>query len=325
MRSTTTSTPLSAISSGSCVVLLFTLSVIALCGCNRGNDDFASINVIKEPAYEINPNFGIFWPPSELDRSLSESDEPLLHGEVSVRASATQPANSFSIFVTLQRPQSEAARVRWNEGLAFPEYSWMSKVRVWDRQDKWLWPNLSYLLRAHGQERIQRYGGVDPGKGIDNDFAAILIRPLESGSSESDELQHLSPTRPLVSAEWYSVDLKDIDRRSVVHVARSDQFHVKIPAVGGRCESGRLGVWLIYADFLGADVPRSWPRNDEYDGGILAYTQVAWIRNSDGEFEFELKHLVPPTDTGFDWAAWSTDDTALEKNLELTFPSNSSE
>ena len=32
-----------------------------------------------------------------------------------------------------------------------------------------------------GKERVDRYGGVDPGKGIDNDFAAVLIRGSSSG------------------------------------------------------------------------------------------------------------------------------------------------
>ena len=58
----------------------------------------------------------------------------------------------------------------------------MRYVRVWDKDNRWLWPNLPYLLRLHGTERVERYGGVDPGKGVDNDFAAVLMRKYdESG------------------------------------------------------------------------------------------------------------------------------------------------
>jgi hypothetical protein len=47
-------------------------------------------------------------------------------------------------------------------------------------------------LRIHGAEREDRYGGVDPGAGKDNDFAAVLIRVPGVES-------------PLVAAAWYPV------------------------------------------------------------------------------------------------------------------------
>ena len=46
----------------------------------------------------------------------------------------------------------------------FPQYDWMQYVRVWDADHRWLWPNLPYLLRLHGIERVERYGGIDPGE-----------------------------------------------------------------------------------------------------------------------------------------------------------------
>ncbi|MEO1971509.1 MAG: hypothetical protein ABGX07_08125 [Pirellulaceae bacterium] len=49
----------------------------------------------------------------------------------------------------------------------------------------------------------------------------------------------------------------------------------------------------------------------------MAYTEVAWERSSKGEFDFKLEHQIPPSDTGFDWEAWSTGDEALKKNLVL--------
>ena len=52
----------------------------------------------------------------------------------------------------------------------------MHYVRVGDADRRWLWPNLPYVLRLHGIERVERYGGVDPGKGVDDDFAANFLK-----------------------------------------------------------------------------------------------------------------------------------------------------
>ena len=301
------------------VILVCTLSAVGLNGCDRGPSD------VRHEASDTNEKFGVYWPPWNLDRSLSASGEPLLQGELSVFETETGQANAFGMHITLLRPHGEPDRVRWNKKLAFPEYSWMAEVRVWDRKRKWLWPNLPYLLRAHGEERVERYGGVDPGKGIDNDFAAVLIRPLEHESSGKEKQEPAHATRPMVSAEWHSVDAGKLDRESVVHIARSDDFIVRLLPGGRQSESGRLGVWLIYADFLGEITSRNWPPNPEYDGGILAYFEVAWKRRSDGEFEFGIEHLIPPTDRGFDWASWSTGPSALKKSLELTYPSERTE
>jgi hypothetical protein len=269
--------------------------------------------------------FGVFWPPHQLGRSLSESDEALLRGELSVFETERDQSHAFRMHITLLRPDGEPDRIRWNDKLAFPEYSWMAQVRVWDKDGKWLWPNLVYLLRAHGEERVERYGGIDPGKGVDNDFAAVLIRPLEYESRGTEKQGPAQPARPLVSAEWYAVDAESLDGRSVVHVARSDDFRVRVLPNGEQAASGKLGVWLIYADFLDASMPRNWPSKGEWAGGILAYFEVFWQRNANGQFEFDIEHLVPPTDTGFDWASWSTGSSALEKNLELIYPSQTSE
>ena len=294
------------------IVLVCFISV-GLGGCNRRSAD---------EHHEVRNDvgkFSVFWPPRDLDRASTKPDKPLLNGELSVFRTETNPANAFRMHITLQRPNSETDRVRWNKNLAFPQHSWMAEVRVWDLDHQWLWPNLSYLLRAHGEERVERYGGVDPGKGVDNDFAAVLIRALEERPSGTDEREPAYSTPPLVSAEWYFDGVENADKYSVVHVARSDDFTMHFSPTDRQLRSGRLGVWLIYADFLGAGVPRNWPAKGEYEGGVLAYFEVSWQQDSSGEFEFDIKHLVPPTDTGFDWADWSTGQTALKKNLELRY------
>lgn len=306
------------------VVLIGIFSAVGLSGCDRRSSD------VRDRVLNTSGTFAVFWPPHDLGRPLRESDKPLLHGELSVFETETDPSSAFRMHITLRRPDGETDRIRWNEKLAFPEYSWMAKVRVWDRDEKWLWPNLPYLLRAHGEERVQRYGGIDPGKGIDNDFAAVLIRPIERNSSQTkkqETAQSAQPrstqsqsTQPMVSAEWHGIDAEKPDMNSIVHMARSDDFIIRLLPSGRQSQSGRLGVWLIYADFLGASLPRNWPAKGEYTGGILAYFEVSWQRNSDGEFRFDIEHLVPPTDTGFDWAGWSTGPSALKKNLQMFHP-----
>ena len=89
---------------------------------------------------------------------------------------------------------------------------------------------------------MERYGGVDPGHGDDNDFAAVLIRSLEYTPSRTEEWVHNRSIQPLVSAEWYAVDAENLDKHSVVHVARSDDFSVRLLPAGKQPQSGRLGV-----------------------------------------------------------------------------------
>lgn len=197
------------------------------------------------------------------------------------------------IVVTLARPPEEAAREFWNKQLAFPEYAWMKEVRVWDARHQWLWPNLPYLLRLHGIERVERYGGVDPDKGVDNDFAAVLLR-----KDSADEETELAETKqvPLVSAEWHPVGVRgETDRKTVVHTVRSDEFTLHLRG------DGRIGVWLIYRDFLGAKPPKDWPKTPKYSGGILACFQADWMRG--GVIKFS--QMTPPRATGFNWRWWA--------------------
>ena len=206
-----------------------------------------------------------------------------------------------SIRIVLRRAPDEAGREFWNARLAFPEYDWMSSVRVWDTEHRWLWPNLACLLRLHGKERVERYGGVDPGKGVDNDFAAVLIRKYDaSGQIESEETR----LAPLVSAEWHVVGAATADKQSVVHAAQSDEFTLHLGRAG-EVSSGRAGIWLIYADFLGAKPPGAWPNEPEYAGGILAFFEARWAKSAEGRPEIRIQPMVPRRATGFDWEGWA--------------------
>ncbi len=222
---------------------------------------------------------------------------PLLAGEVVLHwgdATATGPV--LRLRVVLTRPSDETARARWNTRLAFPELDWMRYVRVWDRERRWLWPNLPYLLRLPGQEREARYGGLDPAKGVDNDFAAVLIRREDdSGKRE----QPLPPQAPLVSAEWHPLTTNQVDKWTVVHEAISDEFTLR-PGNG----PGHAGVWLVYADFMGAKPPPNWPQAPEFAGGILAYFEVEWSPKRDSGWTVRLQQARPKQATGFDWEGW---------------------
>ena len=250
--------------------------------------------------------FGVYWPPQNPvvaeGQKTKTRTRALLDGTMTLQVQ-TQSATGWevSIQIGLSRAVDEAGREFWNSRLAFPEYDWMSSVRVWDADHRWLWPNLAYLLRLHGRERVDRYGGVDPGKGVDNDFAAVLIRKYDaSGERESRE----TSAGPLVSAEWRAVGVMAVDRQTLVHTARSDAFNLHLGTPGDP-SSGKARVWLIYADFLGVPPPKDWPQEPEYAGGILAYFEVDWAMDAAGHPQVRIQQLVPRRGTGFDWARWA--------------------
>jgi hypothetical protein len=214
----------------------------------------------------------------------------------------------------LSRTSDEAGREFWNSRLAFPEYDWMRYVRVWDADHRWLWPNLAYLLRLHGIEGVDRYGGVDPGKGVDDDFAGVLIRKYDASGTNEDQA---TSRAPLVAAEWYSVGVSgEVDKYTVAHIAQSDEFalHLGRPDQNGQ---GQATIWLIYADFMGAKVPAAWPQKLEFTGGILAYFEARWDLKAQPGHEIVLRQLVPRQSTGFDWPSWA-DRTRAARDSRVT-------
>ncbi|MCX6904109.1 MAG: hypothetical protein NTW03_11675 [Verrucomicrobia bacterium] len=259
--------------------------------------------------------FGLFWPPKDPTETLSPDAAPLLNGSLIVRLDALPDDGRVArLRVTLTRPSDEAGRERWNSTLAFPQYDWMRYVRVWDADKQWLWPNLPYVLRLHGIERVDRYGGVDPGKGVDDDFAAVLIRKYAGTTTNEAETTRRFP---LVAAEWHPVGASmPVNKETIVHVAQSDEFSLDLGRVDGK-KQGWAAVWLIYADFMGAKVPGSWPKTLEFTGGILAYFEVHWDLQAMPGHQVVLRHLTPRQSTGFDWERWAR-RTRVAQNPAIT-------
>lgn len=247
--------------------------------------------------------FKVFWPPQDPAEPADRPARPLLNGDLVLQSQGLSDGTQvMRLRIILSRPTDEAGREFWNSRLAFPEVEWMRSVRVWDQEHRWLWPNLAYLLRLHGIERVERYGGVDPGKGVDNDFAAVLIRKYDAdGTSESATTRH----QPLVSAEWQPQGAINVDRHTFAAAARSDEFslHLGRPRTPSQ---GTVAVWLIYADFMGARLPKGWPQTLEYAGGILSYFEVQWNREAGPNESVRVRHLAPRRATGFDWERWVT-------------------
>lgn len=282
--------------------MLVAVGLIAFHGpfLNRGRAADIAANQTSEVA--TNLDFRIFWPPMDPAALSLPNQKPLLTGSVTLKAEKSISADPvLRLQITIKRPADEAAREFWNSRLAFSEIDWMRFVRVWDVDELWLWPNLPYLLRLHGEERIERYGGVDPGKGVDNDFAAVLIRKYSADGQVENES---TKRTPLVSAEWCAVGEAKKDKSTIVHSARSDDFVVQLGKTGEESK-GMAKVWLVYADFLGAKLPASWPRTPEFAGGILAFFEVHWELKENAECEFQIRQLIPTHSTGFDWERWS--------------------
>lgn len=253
------------------------------------------------PAGPAQFDFGIFWPPVDPSSTNSPTAKPLLLGQLKCQPEkSSESAWRLRLRVTICRATDEAARKHWNSSLAFPDIDWMRYVRVWDADQRWLWPNLPYLLRLHGAERVERYGGVDPGKGVDNDFAAVLIR--EYGASGEEE-RATTRQSPLVSAEWHPVDAKGVGTSNIVHVAESDEFSLWLPKSADH-QQGMARVWLVYADFLGARPPASWPKTPEFAGGILAFFELEWNLSPNDRCMASIRHTAPKQGTGFNWVRW---------------------
>ncbi len=283
---------------------LFILSVQNLLFCFGCTSESMKPDRLEnsEPLNGAACNFDIYWPPRDPQENQATTGQPLLHGKVALKEhAATNGGSEVQLLVTITRPSEEADRQFWNKQLAYADLSWMDEVRVWDADSKWLWPNLPFLLRRPGLERIERYGGVDPGKHVDNDFAAILIRKYDaSGKIEATETKD----SPLVSAEWRADGLTETDLHTVVHVAKSDSF---IMHLGGndQPERGKIKLWLIYADFLGARPPRTWPQEREWAGGILAYIEIDWETIPGQPCHAIMRHKRPEESTGFQWIRWT--------------------
>jgi len=172
-------------SSGSLMALALALGVEFLCvGCNHA-ETLVAADILNGAVCPFN----IYWPPRDPEENPPASAKPLLRGSLALNAKQTPlGAAEVRLEVTISRPSEEKDRQFWNSELAFADIAWMDEVRVWDADEKWLWPNLPYLLRLPGQERIERYGGTDPGKHVDNDFAAVLIRKYDAhGKAEAFE------------------------------------------------------------------------------------------------------------------------------------------
>lgn len=240
-------------------------------------------------------DFNITWPLSNIAQT-NKTVSPLLIGTLTV-TSETQKNNTITINIKLSRPTGEENRKRWNKKLMYLEYDWMDRLRVWDEKNQWLYPNLTYLFKLHGKDRIERYGGWDKGHNVDNDFGAVLIRKYnKDGTRESPSTED----RPLVSAAWYPVGVKTSDKFTVVHETKSDDFTVNLTDN----QSGRIKVWLIYADFMKHSIPDDWPDAPEFNGGILNFFYIDWHLDNKDKLNLDVKTMIPDANTDFDWESW---------------------
>lgn len=130
----------------------------------------------------------------------------------------------------------------------------------------------------------------------------VSVPSVPAGRQEDDSTR----LEPRVTAEWHAVGgPAGADRFSVVHAAQSDEIALHSGGAKGEPRQGMAAVWLIYADFMGAEVPDGWPREPEFAGGILAYFEIEWNLDADRAGRFHLRQLAPKRSTGFNWERWS--------------------
>lgn len=234
--------------------------------------------------------FEITWPVTDPGVT-NTTTHPLLMGELH----AAQTGDVLTVNITLTRPEDEAHRVYWNRMLLYREYDWMSALRVWDVRQQWLYPNLAFLFTIHGDERVGRYGGWDKGHKNDNDFGGLFLRKYEADGNESSATKK----HPLVTARWHPVTDRSYDKFSVLHQASSEAMTLRLNS-----SEGRADLWLVYGDFMKSPAPPSWPKDEEFCGGILAFFQIAWGKGQHSDFKIILSQKRPEKSTGFDWEDW---------------------
>jgi len=300
--------------------------IAGLCGCQRNvrqpvtaSETPTPLEAFQEqfPGSEEGSSLGfeVHWPPINPNRESANPRSALLDGQLLVLPGGGESQElKMRILIELNRPTSDEARLRWNQQLKFPEYLWMARLRVWDKDRQWLWPNVSCLLTAYGVERVERYGGIDPEKKVDNDFAGIVVRSYDDQGNEFDE----SIDQPLISARWHpgstGPTITNTSISSVVHSAKSDLLQISIPDFqlapsnqpndSTLTASGQIRVWLIYADFMYAEVPAAWPQEKEFSGGILSYFVIDWEKTGNKIEIQSVTNQVPPSASGIDWQTW---------------------
>lgn len=258
--------------------------------------------------------FDVCFPPWGNDKYL--------RGELNVRAEGLgTPEVRLAIVLTLARPANEQSRLEWNRKTAYPQYKWMPAA--WDEKRQWVWPNLAWLFKVHGIDRVERYGGWDPGKEVDNDFGAVLVRKCGADGQEYPDTASV----PLVSAEWYPVDATNAGPQTVSHIVRSDGFTIH-PAAGAleAPARGRIKVWFVYGDLFdqASRRPDTWPLERTVanqpaqgvaGGGAFAFFRVDWAYSPQGRsLVWSIEQVSPPEPTGFDWARWISRPAGPDRN-----------
>ena len=285
------------------------LSLAILCG--ESCSDRGTGGESREPPIDVEApqadvgartlDFDVRWPLVDPAEKEPPTTKALLKGRLTVKPEKLDtPDAQIRIRLTLTRPHDEEHREFWNESLMYREFGWMRYVRVWDEDEKWLYPNLAFLFKLHGVDREERYGGWDPGKRVDNDFGAVLIRKYDAAGEE----EHPDAAgRPLVSADWHAVGVASAGKRTVAHRAESDVFTIHL-VEGEPPYQGQIKVWFVYGDFMGHRMPESWPKEPEFNGGSIAFFHVDWQYQPGTPFQPVITHQRPPEHTGFDWREW---------------------
>ncbi len=288
------------------------------CSCSRSETSSTYVEKAKgatKRSLKVDKAFQITWPLEDPLKPRRVKARTLLAGQLHVETTerGTSPAR-MTVRITLSRPKDDAFRQYWNEHLMYRQFGWMDQVRVWDTDRKWLYPNLAYLFKLHGVDRVGRYGGWDPGKQVDNDFGAVLIRVFqvsdevgrpEKGRAEMERPEKEYPeteSAPLVSADWHADDARGVSRYAIVHRARSDDFTINLPA-DLKPTWLRAKVWLIYGDFFGQPRPRSWPAESGGVGGALAFFTIDWDYRTKSP-QLPAIQQQRPEPTRFDWTEW---------------------
>lgn len=177
----------------------------------------------------------------------------------------------------------------WNSSEQQVPNEWNREAWESDSEgNRWLWPDLAKLLNGD-------YGGFDPVKRVDNDYAIVIVRHYDAEGNEVGQ--------PQASRRWHTIGNPSGE---VSHVAGVEEFCIWPPC---STTAGRVQVWVVMCDTWGEPLypgsPLEGPEDayGERGGSTIAYSELHYRRDPRNGLKWSISSRtsgIPPTMYDYD-------------------------